>query len=147
MNEIVKHRNELNDFELGKLSPNQANLFTYLVYKIKDKDKVVISYDEAMEKLDLPKEHRYFKKLLLQSYNKIMDMKYYNIKISENGNTSGSVSHIFDEFEWDDDTEKISLEVNKKNKSFLHSFTPILKSRKWLLPMFKSCFRSNFLAN
>ena len=40
MNEIVKHRNELNDFELGKLSPNQANLFTYLVYKnkkIKDK--------------------------------------------------------------------------------------------------------------
>ena len=116
MNEIVKHKNELNDFELGKLSPNQANLFTYLVYKIKDKDKVVISYDEAMEKLDLPKEHRYFKKLLLQSYNKIMDMKYYNIKISENGNTSGSVSHIFDEFEWDDDTEKISLEVNKKNK-------------------------------
>lgn len=49
MNEIVKHRNELNDFELGKLSPNQANLFTYLVYKIKDKDKVVISYDEARE--------------------------------------------------------------------------------------------------
>ncbi len=26
MNEIVKHRNELNDFELGKFSPNQANL-------------------------------------------------------------------------------------------------------------------------
>ena len=49
MNEIVKHRNELNDFELGKLSPNQANLFTYLVYKIKDKDKVVISYDEEFE--------------------------------------------------------------------------------------------------
>jgi replication protein (fragment) len=116
MNEIVKHRNELNDFELGKLSPNQANLFTYLVYKIKDKDKVVISYDEAMEKLDLPKEHRYFKKLLLQSYNKIMDMKYYNIKINENGNTSGSISHIFDEFEWDDETELISLEVNQKNK-------------------------------
>lgn len=114
MNEIVKHRNELNDFELGKLSPNQANLFTYLVYKIKD--KVVISYDEAMEKLDLPKEHRYFKKLLLQSYNKIMDMKYYNIKINENGNTSGSISHIFDEFEWDDETELISLEVNQKNK-------------------------------
>ena len=116
MNEIVKHRNELNDFELGKLSPNQANLFTYLVYKIKDKDKVVISYDEAMEKLDLPKEHRYFKNLLLQSYNKIMDMKYYNIKINENGNTSGSISHIFDEFEWDDETELISLEVNQKNK-------------------------------
>ena len=116
MNEIVKHRNELNDFELGKLSPNQANLFTYLVYKIKDKDKVVISYDEAMEKLDLPKEHRYFKKLLLQSYNKIMDMKYYNIKINENGNTSGSISHIFDEFKWDDETELISLEVNQKNK-------------------------------
>ena len=116
MNEIVKHRNELNDFELGKLSPNQANLFTYLVYKIKDKDKVVISYDEAMGKLDLPKEHRYFKKLLLQSYNKIMDMKYYNIKINENGNTSGSISHIFDEFEWDDETELISLEVNQKNK-------------------------------
>ena len=116
MNEIVKHRNELNDFELGKLSPNQANLFTYLVYKIKDKDKVVISYDEAMEKLDLPKEHRYFKKLLLQSYNKIMDMKYYNIKINENGNTSCSISHIFDEFEWDDETELISLEVNQKNK-------------------------------
>ena len=116
MNEIVKHRNELNDFELGKLSPNHANLFTYLVYKIKDKDKVVISYDEAMEKLDLPKEHRYFKKLLLQSYNKIMDMKYYNIKINENGNTSGSISHIFDEFEWDDETELISLEVNQKNK-------------------------------
>ena len=116
MNEIVKHRNELNDFELGKLSPNQANLFTYLVYKIKDTDKVVISYDEAMEKLDLPKEHRYFKKLLLQSYNKIMDMKYYNIKINENGNTSGSISHIFDEFEWDDETELISLEVNQKNK-------------------------------
>ena len=116
MNEIVKHRNELNDFELGKLSPNQANLFTYLVYKIKDKDKVVISYDEAMEKLDLPKEDRYFKKLLLQSYNKIMDMKYYNIKINENGNTSGSISHIFDEFEWDDETELISLEVNQKNK-------------------------------
>lgn len=116
MNEIVKHRNELNDFELGKLSPNQANLFTYLVYKIKDKDKVVISYDEAMEKLDLPKEHRYFRKLLLQSYNKIMDMKYYNIKINENGNTSGSISHIFDEFEWDDETELISLEVNQKNK-------------------------------
>lgn len=116
MNEIVNHRNELNDFELGKLSPNQANLFTYLVYKIKDKDKVVISYDEAMEKLDLPKEHRYFKKLLLQSYNKIMDMKYYNIKINENGNTSGSISHIFDEFEWDDETELISLEVNQKNK-------------------------------
>lgn len=116
MNEIVKHRNELNDFELGKLSPNQANLFTYLVYKIKDKDKVVISYDEAMEKLDLPKEHRYFKKLLLQSYNKIMDMKYYNIKINDNGNTSGSISHIFDEFEWDDETELISLEVNQKNK-------------------------------
>lgn len=116
MNEIVKHRNELNDFELGKLSPNQANLFTYLVYKIKDKDKVVVSYDEAMEKLDLPKEHRYFKKLLLQSYNKIMDMKYYNIKINENGNTSGSISHIFDEFEWDDETELISLEVNQKNK-------------------------------
>ena len=116
MNEIVKHRKELNDFELGKLSPNQANLFTYLVYKIKDKDKVVISYDEAMEKLDLPKEHRYFKKLLLQSYNKIMDMKYYNIKINENGNTSGSISHIFDEFEWDDETELISLEVNQKNK-------------------------------
>lgn len=116
MNEIVKHRNELNDFELGKLSPNQANLFTYLVYKIKDKDKVVISYDEAMEKLDLPKEHRYFKKLLLQSYNKIMDMKYYNIKINENGNTSGSISHIFDEFEWDYETELISLEVNQKNK-------------------------------
>ena len=116
MNEIVKHRNELNDFELGKLSPNQANLFTYLVYKIKDKDKVVISYDEAMEKLDLPKEHRYFKKLLLQSYNKIMDMKYYNIKINENGNTSGSISHIFDEFEWDDETELISLEVNQKHK-------------------------------
>lgn len=116
MNEIVKHRNELNDFELGKLSPNQANLFTYLVYKIKDKDKVVISYDEAMEKLDLPKEHRYFKKLLLQSYNKIMDMKYYNIKINENGNTSGSISHIFDEFEWNDETELISLEVNQKNK-------------------------------
>ena len=74
MNEIVKHRNELNDFELGKLSPNQANLFTYLVYKIKDKDKVVISYDEAREKLDLPKEHRYFKKLLLQSYNKLVKM-------------------------------------------------------------------------
>ena len=109
-------QNELNDFELGKLSPNQANLFTYLVYKIKDKDKVVISYDEAMEKLDLPKEHRYFKKLLLQSYNKIMDMKYYNIKINENGNTSGSISHIFDEFEWDDETELISLEVNQKNK-------------------------------
>lgn len=116
MNEIIKHHNELNDFELGKLSPNQANLFTYLVYKIKDKDKVVISYDEAMEKLDLPKEHRYFKKLLLQSYNKIMDMKYYNIKINENGNTSGSISHIFDEFEWDDETELISLEVNQKNK-------------------------------
>lgn len=116
MNEIIKHHNELNDFELGKLSPNQANLFTYLVYKIKDKDKVVISYDEAMEKLDLPKEHRYFKKLLLQSYNKIMDMKYYNIKINENGNTSGSISHIFDEFEWDDETERISLEVNQKNK-------------------------------
>ena len=116
MNEIIKHHNELNGFELGKLSPNQANLFTYLVYKIKDKDKVVISYDEAMEKLDLPKEHRYFKKLLLQSYNKIMDMKYYNIKINENGNTSGSISHIFDEFEWDDETELISLEVNQKNK-------------------------------
>ena len=69
-----------------------------------------------MEKLDLPKEHRYFKKLLLQSYNKIMDMKYYNIKINENGNTSGSISHIFDEFEWDDETELISLEVNQKNK-------------------------------
>ncbi len=45
--EIVKHRNELNDFELGKLSPIIKS-FTYLVYKIKDKDKVVI-YDEAME--------------------------------------------------------------------------------------------------
>ena len=42
---------ELNDFELGQLSPNQANLLPYLVYKIKDKDKVVISYDEGMEKI------------------------------------------------------------------------------------------------
>ena len=45
-----------------------------------------------------------------------------------------------------DDMITVKTKVNKKNKSFLHSFTPILKSRKWLLPMFKSCFRSNFLA-
>ncbi len=52
---------ELNDFELGELSPNQANLFTYLVYKIKDKDKSCYFLDEVDGKLDLPKEHRYQK--------------------------------------------------------------------------------------
>ncbi len=36
-----------------------------------------------------------------------MDMKYYNIKIMK-WNISGSISHIFDEFEWDDETELIS---------------------------------------
>ena len=53
MNEIVKHRNELNDFELGKLSPNQANLFTYLVYKIKDKDHLYPGNEEYNEKNSL----------------------------------------------------------------------------------------------
>ena len=53
MNEIVKHRNELNDFELGKLSPNQANLFTYLVYKIKDKDHLYLGNEEYNEKNSL----------------------------------------------------------------------------------------------
>ncbi len=67
-------------------------------------------------KIRFTKRAQIFQKALLQSYNKIMDMKYYNIKINENGNTSGSISHIFDEFEWDDETELISLEVNQKNK-------------------------------
>ncbi len=51
-------------------------------------------------KIRFTKRSAIFQKLLLQSYNKIMDMKYYNIKINENGNTVFYISHIFDEFEW-----------------------------------------------
>ncbi len=54
MNEIVKHRNELNDFELGNFLLIVKSIYIS-AYKIKDKDKVVISYDRSGGKLDLPK--------------------------------------------------------------------------------------------
>lgn len=124
MNEIVKYKNDLNDFELGRLSPNQANLFTYLVFKLKNKDFVTATYDEVSKKLDLPKDNRYFKKLLVESYTRIMDIKYYNIKVHENGNTSGTIAHIFDLFDWDDDKEEITIKVNEANK---YLFTELQK--------------------
>ncbi len=61
------------------------------------------------EKLILPKSIDISKSFVAESIIKIMDMKYYNTKINENGNTSGSISHIFDEFEWDDETELLYL--------------------------------------
>ncbi len=56
-----------------------------------------------MEKIRFTKEHRYFKK----SYNKIMDMKYYNIKINENEILWSSYLYIWVEFDWDDEIEHI----------------------------------------
>ncbi len=48
-------------FWISKLSPNQANLFTYLVYKIKGK-RCCYFYDEADGKLDFTQKSMIFQK-------------------------------------------------------------------------------------
>lgn len=111
MDELVVYHNDLNNFQIGSMTKNQANLFVVLVKELRNNDSLTLSYDRIMQELGMEKNNNHFKKLLVSTYSKFLNVQYWNVEIKENGKTSGSIRNIFEKFDWDDEKETVTIKV------------------------------------
>lgn len=77
-NEIVKYNNKLNNFNYGRFSAVEADIFFSLVSKIRDEDGVLsISFDELKEVSNYySRDEKRFIKDLDRTFTKYLDLKY-----------------------------------------------------------------------
>lgn len=116
MNDLVKYGNELNNYDIGKFSASQADLFTLVVFNMRGTNRATLTYSEVAEKLGLVKSHKDFKHLKDESIRNLLGLQY---KWIDESGRRGAYYNVFKMVEWDDDTETVDIEVFE---SFQHIF-------------------------